>query len=135
MQFKQNKKSYCIDTGLRNAVAFKISDDMGRLAENIIFLELLRRKKDVFFWKDKKHHEVDFVINEGVKPAEVIQTCWNVDNEKTRQREIDGLLSAMETFNLKEGFILTEDFEETEVYDRKEIHYVSLWRWLLTTDQ
>ena len=135
IQFKQNKKSYCIDTGLRNAVAFRISEDLGRNAENIVFLELLRRKKDVFFWKDKKQHEVDFIIKEGLKPTMLIQICWNVTNEKTQQREIDGLRSAMETFKLKEGIILTEDFEKVEKHNGRKITFIPLWNWLLKPDE
>jgi len=135
IRFKKNKKSYCIDTGLRNTVAFRISEDIGRNAENVVFLELLRRKKDVFFWKDKKQHEVDFLIKEGLKPTTVIQICWNVTNEKTQQREINGLISAMETFNLDEGIILTEDFEKVEKLNGKKIKFMSLWNWLLKPDE
>jgi hypothetical protein len=36
IQFKQNKKIYCIDTGLRNAVSFKISKDIKRIVEKIV---------------------------------------------------------------------------------------------------
>jgi len=131
IQFKQNKKSYCIDTGLRNAVSFKTSEDFGRLAENIVFLELIRRGKEVFFWKNKRQHEVDFVVKDGLKPIKLIQVCWNIKNEKTKKREIEGLLSAMEVFNLKEGIILTEDYEEIEKYNQKEIKYIPLWKWLI----
>ena len=131
VQFKQNKKSYSIDTGLRNAVSFKFSEDLGRLSENIIFLELLRRKKDVYFWKNKKQQEVDFVIKEGLKPKTLIQICWDVKNEKTKQREVNGLVSAMETFNLENGLILTEDYEKVEKYNKKEIIYIPIWKWLL----
>ena len=131
VQFKQNKKSYSIDTGLRNAVSFKFSEDFGRLAENIVFLELARRGKEVFFWKNKKQQEVDFVIKDELKATQLIQVCWNVNNKKTKQREIEGILSAMETFDLKEGIILTEDYEEIEKYGQKEIRYMPLWKWLI----
>jgi uncharacterized protein len=134
VQFKQNKKSYCIDTGLRNAVSFIFTKDLGRLAENIIFLELLRRGKDVFFWKDKKNHEVDFVIKDGLKPNSLIQVCWDIKKEKTKKREIEGILSATDTFNIKEGIILTEDFEEITRYNKREIKYIPIWKWLLDID-
>lgn len=132
VQFKQNKKIYSIDTGLRNAVSFKFSEEFGRLAENIVFLELIRSGKEVFFWKNTKQQEVDFVIKEGIKPTQLIQVCWNVKNEKTKQREVDGLLSAMETFNFKKGVILTEDYAELEKYNQKEIRYIPLWKWLIS---
>ena len=131
VQFKQNKKSYSIDTGLRNAVSFKFSEEFGRLAENIVFLELLRRGKEVFFWKNKKQQEVDFVIKDGLKPINLIQVCWNVKNEKTKQRETESLLSAMEIFNLKKGLVITEDCEEIEKHNQKEIRYIPIWKWLI----
>jgi len=131
VQFKQNKKSYSIDTGLRNSVSFKISEDFGRLAENIVFVELLRRGKDIFFLKNKKQQEVDFVIKDGLKPLSLIQVCWDVKNEKTKKREIEGLLSAMDDFNIKKGLILTEDYEKIEKYNQKEIKYLPIWKWLL----
>jgi hypothetical protein len=131
IQFKQNKKSYCIDTGLRNAVSFKFSEDIGRLVENIVFLEILRRGKEVFFWKNKNQQEVDFIIKDGLKPIQLIQVCWDIKNEKTKKREIEGLLSAMEEFKLKEGVILTEDYEDFEKYMQKEIRFIPLWKWLI----
>jgi hypothetical protein len=67
IQFKKNKKSYCIDTGLRNAVSFKFSEDIGRLVENIVFLEILRRGKEVFFCYNKNQQEVVFIIKDGLK--------------------------------------------------------------------
>ena len=134
VQFKQNKKSYSIDTGLRNAVSFRFTKDYGRLAENIVFLELLRRGKNVFFWKDKKNHEVDFVLKDELKLTRLIQVCWDIKKDKTKKREIEGLLSAMDIFKNKEGMILTEDYEEIEKYNKKEIKYVPLWKWLLYND-
>ena len=131
IQFKQNKKSYCIDTGLRNAVSFKFSEDFGRLAENIVYLEILRRGKEVFFWKNKNHQEVDFVIKDGLKATQLIQVCWDLNNKITKKREIEGLLSAMEKFNLNSGIILTEDYEESEKYNHKDIKYKPLWKWLI----
>ena len=55
-----NKKSYCIDNGLREAVSFKFSKDEGKLAENLVFLELKRMEKEIYYWKNKG--EVDFAI-------------------------------------------------------------------------
>ena len=64
-QSRNNKKIYCIDNGLRNAVSFKFSEDEGRLAENLVFVELMRREREVYYWKG--NGEVDFVVrNEDV---------------------------------------------------------------------
>lgn len=131
VQFKQNKKAYCIDTGLRNAVSFKISEDRGRLAENVVFIELKRRGKDIYYWKNGKV-EVDFVIKNGLKPADVIQVCWDITDKKTKRREVEGLLDALYTFQLKQGIIITEDYAAKETVDDKKITYIPLWKWLLS---
>jgi predicted AAA+ superfamily ATPase len=131
VQFKQNKKIYCIDTGLRNAVSFKISEDRGRLAENLVFIELKRRGNDVYYWKNGKG-EVDFVVKEGLKPTSLIQVCWDIANEKTKKREIDNLIEAMHTLNLGRGLIITEDYSGEEIAGKKKIRFLPLWRWLLS---
>jgi predicted AAA+ superfamily ATPase len=134
VQFKQNKKAYCIDTGLRNAVSFKISEDRGRLAENVVFIELKRRGKDIYYWKNGKV-EVDFVIKNGLKPTDVIQVCWDITDKKTKRREVEGLLDALYTFQLKQGIIITEDYAAKETVDDKKITYIPLWKWLLSFDR
>lgn len=131
VQFKQNKKVYCIDTGLRNAVSFKFSEDIGRLAENLVFIELKRRGKEAYYWKNRKG-EVDFVIKEGLKPSELIQVCWDVTDKKTKKREIKGLLEALKTFKLKQGVVLTEDYSKVEKLEKKNIQFLPLWKWLLS---
>jgi predicted AAA+ superfamily ATPase len=131
VQFKQNKKIYSIDTGLRNAVSFKISEDIGRLAENIVFTELKRRDIEVYYWKNNKA-EIDFVIKEGGKPRECIQVCWDITDAKTKKREIDSLVSGLDTFKLKKGIIITEDTSGEEIVKKKKIKYIPLWKWLLS---
>ena len=50
----------------------------------------------------------------------------------TKEREVKGLIKAMEVFNLERGLIITEDFEEEEKIENKKIIYVPLWKWLLS---
>lgn len=128
-QMQYPRKMYCIDVGLRNAVSFKFSEDIGRLAENIVFIELKRRRKEVYYWKNKG--EVDFVIKEGLKPKELIQVCWDVEEPKTKEREVKALLEAMKEFKLKHGVIITEDYEGEEKIKGKKIKFKPLWKWLL----
>ncbi len=134
VQFKQNKKVYCIDTGLRNTVSFRFSEDLGRLAENTVFIELKRRGKDVYYWKNKTGREVDILVKDGMKVHELIQVCWNFEDPKTKKRELKGLLSGCEEFKLKKGVLITEDIEKEETIDGIKIKYVPLWKWLLQID-
>ncbi len=134
-QMQYPRKIYCIDTGLRNAVSFKFSEDKGRLSENLVFIELKRRYKQpisgIYYWKHRGGMEVDFVIKEGLKINELIQVCWDVSDTDTKKREIRSLLKAMDEFKLKEGLVITEDFEGKEKVKGKSLLYKPLWKWLL----
>ena len=130
-QFANPKKVYVIDTGLINAVAFKVSRDIGRLYENAVFIELKRRGKDVYYWKNK--HECDFLIVEKGRVKEALQVCFEI-SEENKEREINGLIEVMEKFNLKSGVIITDDLEGEEEIRGRKIIYKPLWKWLLQRD-
>ena len=132
VQFKQNKKAYCIDTGLRNAVSFRFSEDLGRLAENVVLVELKRREAEVYYWKDRSGNEVDFLVKQGLHVQELIQVCWKTEEPGVLKREIKGLAAGLEEFNLKEGIVITEDREGEEMLGGRKIRYLPLWKWLLT---
>lgn len=127
-QYVSNKKIYAIDNGLRNSIAFSSSSDEGRMLENLVFLELKRRDKEVYYYKDKK--ECDFLVSEKNKITEAIQVTFVFDKHN-ESREMGGLLAAMERFNLKRGIIITKSQEETLKFDRKTIEIVPAWKWLL----
>lgn len=138
-QDKSPKKVYCIDTGLANTVGFRFSENLGRLIENIVFLKLRKKmlktpELEIFYWKDQHHREVDFVVKEKLKVKQLIQVCWNVENEKTKKREIKALIKAMNEFGLKEGLVITEDKEFEEKVNGKKIKFLPLWQWLLNTE-
>ncbi|MBU0958436.1 MAG: ATP-binding protein [Nanoarchaeota archaeon] len=121
------RKIYCIDSGLINMVGFKFSENIGRLYENLVFLTLLREGKEIYYYKNKG--ECDFVLKEGQKIKQAIQVSYQIKENK--EREIKGLLEAMNTFKLKEGFIITEDKEGEEKIKGKKVKYIPLWKWLL----
>lgn len=131
-QFKQNKKAYCVDNGLKNAVSFRISEDKGRLYENAVLMELKRRGKEVYYWKDEKKREIDFLIKDSEKITQLIQVCGNLGDTKTKEREIKNLAEGMSQFKLKSGMIITENYEGEETVDDKKIAYIPLWKWLLS---
>lgn len=128
-------KIYVGDTGLFKAVYPSYPDSLGLRFENLVFLELLRREKQVFYFRNKR--ECDFVIKEKdsqeVSAAIQISICFG--NPAVREREILGLTEAMNEYGLEEGFILTMDDEETvkvEGTDGKKIITVkSVWKWML----
>ena len=129
-QYTSNRKMYVIDNGLRNIVAFRTSADMGRLLENTVFLELKRRGNDVWFYKSQNNQEADFLVN-PTQP-ELIQVCYDLQNPKTRQREISSLSVCMKELKLNHGVILTKNDEEVISFDNMVIDVIPVWKWLLS---
>jgi uncharacterized protein len=130
-QENYSKKIYCIDTGIINKMAFSFSENQGRLYENCVFIELKRRDKEIYFWKDKSNCEVDFLIIEKNKVVSLIQVCCNLNDLQTKEREVNALLSGLDEFKLKEGIIITKDLDKEEKIKNKTIKFIPLWKWLL----
>lgn len=128
-QLLNPKKSYFIDNGLVRRVGFSFSDNLGHLLENLVFIELKRRGEEVYY--HNKGQECDFVIKEGKVISAAIQVTYAMPNEKTRKREFDGLLDAMNTYNLQSGLIITDDTEEEITENGKIIKIIPAWKWLL----
>jgi len=108
--------------------------DIGRKMENIVFLELERRKKplaDIFYWKNRRQEEVDFVIKSPEGVEELIQVCYDPTDIDTKKREIRALLKASRELGCKNLKIITWDYEDVEVIDGREIKFIPLWKWLL----
>ena len=121
-QIKKDMKCYSIDTGLRNAVSFKFSDDLGKLAENTALVELKRRGCEAYFWKGKR--EVDFIVRKGNK-----LTAINVAYTDTpHKREKEGLMEFKEKYKDAKLVIITKELEQTS---EDGIEHVPLWKWLL----
>lgn len=121
-------KNYCIDVQLARQIGFSFSDDPGRQLENLVFIELRRQGKDVFYHLGKK--ECDFVLKEGNKIRQAIQVT-HILHKENEEREIAGLLEAMRMYHLREGFILTSEQEKQLKVEGYSIRVVPVWKWLL----
>lgn len=135
-QEKDPRKVYSIDAGLSNAIGFRFSENLGRLAENVVLLELKRQQSlnpglELFYWKDVHHREVDFVLKEGLKVRQLIQVCWNVSDLKTKDRELRSLKKAMGELKCNNALVITEDYEGEETMNGKKVVFIPLWKWLL----
>ena len=122
------KKIYSIDIGLNNATEFKFSDDVGKSLENAVFLELKRNSMDVFYYRDT-NSECDFIANEFGHITQAIQVTYDMSDENTKNREIKGLLSACENFNLSSGTIVTYDNEDEIIEDDIKIELIPFYKW------
>ncbi|MBI4980327.1 ATP-binding protein [Candidatus Woesearchaeota archaeon] len=132
-QMQYPRKAYCIDSGLINALSLKFSENIGKLYENTVALDIFRKygKDNLFYWKDSSGREVDFIVKEGLEIKQLIQVCYDLSKTETKEREIRSLLAAMEEFKLEEGMVITENYEAEEEVKGKKIKFIPLWKWLL----
>jgi len=136
-QIKSPKKMYAVDTGMVNALAFTFSENIGKLMENIVAVELLRQRSgsrsrlELYYWNDQQHREVDFVIKEGVDVARLIQVCYDIDDPKTKARELKSLVRAAGELDCRDLLVITWDLEGEEEFKGCDIRFVPLWQWLL----
>lgn len=133
-QVRSPKKVYACDTGMINAVKFKTAPDAGRLIENLAAIELLRRGKEFYYYKTKDGKEVDFAVKEGLKIGQLIQICYDVVQYMTKKREINAIVKAAHEAKCNNLLVLTWDYEEKEKSGDKQITYMPLWKWLVSSN-
>lgn len=127
-QIASNRKIYIIDTGIFNAVSFNFSDNSGKQLENIVLLELKRKGNEVYYFKNR--NECDFISVNRNKVISAIQVT-EIISSQNKDREINGIVEAMNVLNIKNGIILTYDqFDEFRVGKYK-IKVLPIWYWLI----
>ncbi len=112
-----DKKSYFIDNGLVNTLTISFSADKGKMLENAVFLYLRTNFGDIFndtIFYHKTNRECDFVVFDRQKSMAAVQVCYDVSQNDTLKREVEGLQSAMDFYNLAKGYIITND-EDREI--------------------
>lgn len=131
------RKVYGIDTGLINALTFQFSENYGRLMENCVYLELLRKKSyynndlEIYYWQNNSDKEVDFVIKKGKKIKQLIQVCRNIDDYAIKERELKSLLIASKDLKCDDLLIITDELKERQLMEGKTIKFMPLYEWLL----
>ncbi|RLJ06926.1 MAG: hypothetical protein DRP13_04590 [Candidatus Aenigmatarchaeota archaeon] len=128
------KKVYCVDNGLADSVSFRVAENFGRLMENTVFLELLRKRVyglEIYYYKDALQHEVDFVVKEGLRIKQLIQVTYASGRDEIEKREIKSLLKASRELKCKNLLVITWDFEGDETLEGRKIKFVPLWKWLV----
>jgi predicted AAA+ superfamily ATPase len=111
-QIKNNKKIYIVDNGLINTVAFNFSENKGKLFENLVFTELIKNNIKEIYYYEHPHNkrECDFIIKKD-NHFIPIQVCYSLTN-LNEEREIKGLMSAMEMLSHNRGHIITYNDEK-----------------------
>jgi predicted AAA+ superfamily ATPase len=121
------KKVYTIDAGFAQANSLSFSDDIGRIFENVIFLELRRNYNEIFYFKE--HGECDFIVKKGKEICHILQVCVELHPDNMK-REISGLIEALSYFNKEEGVIITLN-QHDEIWENgKKIRLLPAHEWL-----
>jgi len=130
-QIANPKKFYAIDTGFSNAVSFSVSKKIGANLENIIFLELRRRDKEIYYYKTEKGREIDFLMKKK-DVTELIQVSVTLENEETRHRELRVFSEAKKELRGEiRAVLITLDSSELIEYDGCKIEIVNVLAFLL----
>jgi len=122
------KKIYSIDNGFKKIYDYSFDKDISKLYENIVYLQLRRDTKNIYYFKQKQ--EVDFYVKYDDKDM-LINVSYDISDIKTRQRELDGLVEAMVYFKLNSSYLITKDKDEVLKIEDKNIYVVPLYKWLL----
>ena len=127
------RKIYAIDTGMIGALSVSFSRNIGKIYENMVFLELARRmaQSEIYYWQDIYQNEVDFVVKEGRNIKELVQVCYDTGNYDTKKREVSALLKSGKELKCRKLTVITDDYEALESADGRKIKFIPLWKWLL----
>lgn len=129
------EKVYAIDVAFMNKRENALSgENLGWRLETVVYLELRRRIKieeeDIYYF-DYRNAEADFVVCNGNRVVGIYQVSYDIDNLKTRRREIKGAVVASKNTKCKNVYILTDHQSETIVHDDITIKVMPVWEWIV----
>ncbi|MEW6685631.1 MAG: ATP-binding protein [Candidatus Edwardsbacteria bacterium] len=124
-------KVFFSDNGLRNinindVRPLNLRQDKGALAENTFFQEILKKKEplqELYYWRTKERHEVDFIILRNRSPIPV-----EIKYQRFKGPEISTSLRAfIYRFSPTQAVIITRDFLHKIKFAKTEVFFVPLW--------
>ena len=129
---KAPSKVYVVDNGFVLSTAFNLSDNLGRLLENLVFVSLLRRGyipgQTLFYYRTRNDKEIDFVTRKGAKAEQLIQVCYDMSSEKTRKRELNALVEASEELHCDNLTVITNNQQKEIEWKNTSIVITSIQR-------
>ena len=127
-------KAYVIDNGFVAAKAFSLSENLGRLLENEVFVELLRQgyqvETSLFYYRSRNDREVDFVTRQGMRISQLIQVCYDMTSPKTEKREVSSLIECAGELKCDNLIIVTNNDEREIQKDEYRIKVVPFMKWV-----
>jgi len=134
-QMQYPKKIYFIDNAFINSISTKFLNNFGRLYENIVAIELKRKEKECYYWKNTEKEEVDFIIKKDTKINQLIQVCYDITDPDTKKREIKTLLKCSKDLKCNNLLVINQDYSGEENLEwfgiKRKVKFMPLWKWLL----
>ena len=132
---KAASKVYVIDNGFVAAKAFSLSENLGRLLENEVFVELLRMgykvETTLFYYRSRNDREVDFVTRQGTRIERLIQVCYDMSSPKTEKREVDSLIECAGELKCNNLMVITNNDEREILKDGYNIKVVPFVKFVM----
>ena len=127
---KAPRKVYVVDNGFVTSKAFSLSENLGRLLENQVFIELIRRGYDVektmFYYRSRNDKEVDFVLRKETQIERLVQVCYDMSSPKTGKREVDSIIECAGELKCSNLVIVTNNDKRTIEKDGYRIEVVPI---------
>ncbi len=110
------KKLYGIDSGMIRALTLNYENDLGRLFENIVYLDLRRLGCHVSYYLTKNRFEVDFLAQLPRGEKKFFQVVWDMQNLNTLEREKRALQEGMQELKAKGEIITLETYLQSGIH-------------------
>lgn len=139
IRLRSSKKTYVVDNGFVTAKAVQHSPNTGKLMENLVFAELVKKGNqpghELFYYKTRNDREIDFVLKKGYQVTELIQVCYDMTDPDVEQREVKALVEAGKELNVSKLTVLTWNEKRVVEKDNLTIQFRPFWEWLLEDTQ
>ncbi len=130
------EKVYPVDVSLMDSRTDAFAgENVGWRLETIVYIELLRRNRpkgrDVYYYKSAGGYESDFVVCNNNVVEEIYQVSYDISKEKTRKRELRGLIAASKETRCNNLFLITDFHREELTIENRLIKIRPAYDWLI----
>ena len=135
-----DKKVYPVDVALMDGREDAlVGENLGFRLESLVYIELLRRncplEQNIYYYKNSNGYEADFVVCKGNKVLEIYQVCYDFSSEKTKKRELRGLLTTAKETRCDNLFLITDFQRENIIQEGKSVKVIPAYEWMLNAQE
>ena len=138
-RIRSAKKAYVIDNGFVTAKAVQHSPNSGKLMENLVFTELVKKgnepNRELFHYRTRNDREIDFVVKKGYKITELIQVAYDSTDPDVEEREVKALVEASSELKVSKLTVLTWNEKREVKKGDATVAFTPLYEWLLEVNK